>query len=78
MFDEVQKQFLVEFAGLDLLSVLEYFRVRLMSVAQEGFLDRLPLLQRVSKKNFLCVGHGICVGLRLFGSGEKVDCVLVL
>ena len=56
VFNEVQKQFLAEFAGLDPLSVLEYFRVRLMSVAQEGFLDRLPLLRRVSKKNFfLCV-----------------------
>ena len=78
VFDEVQKQFLAEFAGLDPLSVLEYFRVRLMSVAQEGFLDRMPLLRRVSEKTFFCVGHGICVGLRLFGSGEKVDCVLVL
>ena len=59
VFNEVQNQFLAEFAGLDPLSVLEYFRVRLMSVAQEGFLDRLPLLQRVSKKNlfffFFCV-----------------------
>ena len=48
VFDEVQKQFLAEFAGLDPLSVLEYFRVRLMSVAQDDFLDRLPLLRRVS------------------------------
>ena len=62
VFNEVQKQFLAEFAGLDPLSVLEYFRVRLTSVAQEGFLDRLPLLRRVSKENpffvfslFLCV-----------------------
>ena len=52
VFDEVQKQFLAEFAGLDPLSVLEYFRVRLMSVAQEGFLDRMPLLRRVSEKTF--------------------------
>ena len=84
VFNEVQKQFLAEFAGLDPLSVLEYFRVRLMSVAQEGFLDRLPLLQRVSKKTlfvfsfFLYVGHGICVGFRLFGYGKMVDRVLVL
>ena len=60
VFDEVQKQFLVEFAGLDPLSVLEYFRVRLVSVAQEGFLDRLPLLRRVSKKTFLCRPWRLC------------------
>ena len=55
VFDEVQKQFLAEFAGLDPLSVLEYFRVRLMSVAQEGFLDLLPLLRRVSICCFFCI-----------------------
>ena len=48
VFSEVQQQFLSEFAGLDPLSVLEYFRVRLMPVSQESFLDRLPLFRRVS------------------------------
>ena len=61
VFNEVQKQFLAEFAGLDPLSVLEYFRVRLMSVAQEGFLDHLPLLRRVSKKNPFFVFSLFCV-----------------
>ena len=48
VFSEVQQQFLAEFAGLDPLSVLEYFRVRLRPVALESFLDRLPLFRRVS------------------------------
>ena len=56
VFAEIRKQFLSEFAGLDPLSVLEYFRIRLMSVAQERFLDRLPCLREVSiyrvDKNF--------------------------
>ena len=42
--NEVQKQFLTR---LDPLSVLEYFRVRLMPVSQRRFLDRLPQLRRV-------------------------------
>ena len=60
MFEEIRKQFLSEFAGLDPLSVLEYFRIRLMPVVQERFLDRLPNLREVSircvkSKNFVCI-----------------------
>ena len=52
VFEEVRRQFLIEFSGLDPLSILEYFRIRLMSVVQERFLDRLPHLREVS---FYCV-----------------------
>ena len=45
---EVQRQFLKEFAGLDPMSVLEYFRMRLMPVTHERFLDKLPTLRPVS------------------------------
>ena len=61
MFEEIRKQFLSEFAGLDPLSVLEYFRIRLIPVVQERSLDRLPNLREVSircvknKKKFLCI-----------------------
>ena len=48
LLDLVRKQFLAEFGGLDPLSVLDYLRVRLASVVQESFLDRLPQLRRVS------------------------------
>ena len=42
LLDLVRKQFLAEFGGLDPLSVLDYLRVRLASVVQKGFMDRLP------------------------------------
>ena len=48
VFNEVQRQIRVEFSGLDPLSVLEYFRVRMLPVVQEKFLDRLPLLRQVN------------------------------
>ena len=48
IFNEVQRQFRVEFSGLDPLSVLEYFRVRMLPVVQATFLDRLPLLRQVN------------------------------
>ena len=48
LLDLVRKQFLAEFGGVDPLSVLYYLRVRLASVVQESFLDRLPKLRRVS------------------------------
>ena len=51
VFDEIRRQFLVEFSGLDPLSILEYFQVRLMPSVRERFLDRMPNLRRVSKKN---------------------------
>ena len=57
VFVEVQKQFLKAFAGLDPMSVLEYFRVRLMPVTHERFLDKLPTLRRVSIAS--CVGAGL-------------------
>ena len=48
LLDLVRKQFLAEFGGLDPLSVLDYLRVRLAAVVQEGFMDRLPKLRRLS------------------------------
>ena len=48
VFEEIRKQFLSEFACLDPMSVLEYFRIRLMPVVQERFPDRLPHLREVS------------------------------
>ena len=48
VFEEIRRQFLIEFSGLDPLSILEYFRIRLMSVVQERFLHRLPHLREVS------------------------------
>ena len=39
---------MAKFGGLDPLSVLDYLRVRLASVVQEVFLDRLPKLRRAS------------------------------
>ena len=48
LLDLVRKLFLAEFGGLDPLSVLEYWRVRLSSVVQEGLMNRLPQLRRVS------------------------------
>ena len=48
VFREVQRQFRTELAGLDPLSVLQYLRVRLMSVSQERFLDRLPHLRQIT------------------------------
>ena len=53
VFVEVQKQFLKKIAGLDPMSVLEYFRVRLMPVTHERFLDKLPTLGRVSIVSFV-------------------------
>ena len=47
VFSEVQRQFQVEFSGLNPLSVLEYFRVRMLPVVQENFVDRLPLIRKV-------------------------------
>ena len=65
MFEEIRKQFLNEFAGLDPLSVLQYFRIRLMPVVQERFLDRLPHLREVRVR---CVENKkfVCVSLPLF------------
>ena len=54
LFDLVRKHFLAEFVGLDPLSVLDYLRVRLASVVQESFLDRLPRLIRVSILDYIC------------------------
>ena len=48
VFEEICRQSLIEFSYLDPLSILEYFRIRLMSVVQERFLDRLPYLREVS------------------------------
>ena len=48
VFEEIRRQFLIEFSALDPLSILEYFRIRLISVVQERFLDRLPHLREVS------------------------------
>ena len=48
VFNEVQKQFQMEFSGLDPLSVLKYFRVRMMPVVHESFLYQLPLLRQVN------------------------------
>ena len=48
IFDEIRREFLVEFCG-----ILEYFRVRLMPSVRERFLDRMPNLRQVSKRNFL-------------------------
>ena len=78
VFDLVRKHFLGEFIGLDPLSVRDYLRVRLASVVQESFLDRLPRLRRVSILDymcrvwffkghlilFFCFGRGACVGGR--------------
>ena len=50
VFQEIQRQFLAEFSGLDPLSVLEYFKVRLMPVVRERFMDRLPHLRQVRKR----------------------------
>ena len=50
LFEEIRRQFLVEFSGLDPLSILEYFRVRLMPSVRERFLDRMPNFRQVSKK----------------------------
>ena len=49
VFQELQRQFKTEFAVLNLLSVLEYMRLRLMPVSQERFLDRLPHFRQVTK-----------------------------
>ena len=54
LFELVRKHFLAEFVGLDPLSVLDCLRVRLASVVQESFLDRLPRLRRVSILNYIC------------------------
>ena len=54
VFDEIRRQFLVEFSGLDPLSILEYFRVRLMPSVRERFLDRMPNFRRVSEKKIFC------------------------
>ena len=51
LFETVRKHFLVEFVGLDPLSVLDYLKVRLASVVQESCLDRLPQLRRVSSQS---------------------------
>ena len=59
VFDEIRRQFLVEFSGLDPLSILEYFRVRLMPSVRERFLDRMPNLRQESKGNFLYL-HFFC------------------
>ena len=48
VFNEVQKQFQMEFSGLDPLSGVEYFHVRILPVVHESFLDRLPLLRQVN------------------------------
>ena len=53
VFDEIRRQFLVEFSDLDPLSILEYFRVRLMPSVRERFLDRMPNFRRVSKNFFV-------------------------
>ena len=58
VFEETRRQFLIEFSGLDPLSILEYFRIRLMSVVQERFLDRLPHLREVS---FTVYRKGFCL-----------------
>ena len=52
VFDKIRRQFLVEFSGLDPLSILEYFRLWLMPSVRERFLDRMPNLRRVSEKFF--------------------------
>ena len=49
VFQEVQRQFRTEFAGLDHLNALEYLRVRLMPVSQERFQDRLLHFRPVTK-----------------------------
>ena len=50
VFEEIRRQFLVEFSGLDPLSILEYFRVRLMPSVRERFMDRMPNFRQVSKE----------------------------
>ena len=50
VFEEIRRQFLVEFSGLDPLSILEYFRLRLMPSVRERFLDRMPNFRQVSKE----------------------------
>ena len=47
VFDEIRRRFFAEFSGLDPLSILEYFRVRLMPSLRERFLDRMPNLRQV-------------------------------
>ena len=54
VFQELQRQFLAEFGGLDPLSVLEYFKVRLLSVVRERFMDRVPQLRQVREKETSC------------------------
>ena len=49
VFQEVQRQFRTELAGLDHLSALEYLRVRLMPVSQERFQDRLLHFRLVTR-----------------------------
>ena len=44
--DLVNKQFLAEFGGNDPLSVMDYLRVHLASVVQEGFMDRSPRIEK--------------------------------
>ena len=56
VFEEIRRQFLIEFSGLDPLSILEYFRIRLMSVVQER-LDRLSHLREV----FTVYREGFCL-----------------
>ena len=75
VFQEIQRQFLAEFSGLDPLSVLEHFKVRLMPVVRERFMDRLPHLRQVREKNFLvrflfCL-FSRCVSLWYGGGFER-------
>ena len=76
IFIEVWKQFLTEVAGLDPLSVLDCFLVRLLSVAQGHFLDRLPHLRPVSFRSFfVCTAVCVCVCVGGFVYQILMDCV---